>query len=98
MLHKSFDCPRTFHDSEHQAIFDATPGGQKARAGLDTCVGDTDRLLALQQRSLEDRRAATEQLRLGRGTLRNAIKAVVMVGRLVHLSDTVMGTMQLSGR
>ena len=49
--------------SQHSAIFDATPGGQSTRSTLETCVADTDRLLILQQESLQDRRAATEQLR-----------------------------------
>jgi len=84
--------------TEHSTIFDATPGGQKARAMLGTCVADTDRLLAFQQRSLEDRRAATEQLRQWRRTLRDAVKAVVVVGRLVNLlGDTAMGTMRQPG-
>src|SRR6202521_4742624 len=83
--------------SQHTEIFDATPGGQSTRAALNTYVADTDRLLILQQESLQERRAATEQVRLGRRALPSAIKAVVMFGRLVNLPDTVMGAMQLAG-
>src|SRR5712691_8203921 len=83
--------------TEHSALFDATAGGQKTRAALGAHVADVDRLLALQERSIEDRRAATEQCRLLRQTLRNAASAVVKVGKLVHLDDTVMATMQFPG-
>jgi hypothetical protein len=83
--------------AEHSAFFDATPGGQKARAALGTQMAEVDRLLALQERSIEDRRAATERCRLSRRTLRDAAGAVVRVGRVVHLDAAVMGTMQLPG-
>ena len=83
--------------TEHSAIFDATPGGQKARTALATSVAHVDGLLALQERSIEDRRAATEQARSGRRTLRDAAKAVVKVGRLVTLDQPTMATMQLLG-
>ena len=81
--------------TEHSAIFDATAGGQKARASLGTHVAEVDRLLALQERSVEDRRAATEQCRLSRVTLREAAKAVVRVGKLVNLDASIMETMRL---
>jgi hypothetical protein len=81
----------------YSALFDATPGGQKARAALGTDVSELDRLLALQQASIEDRRAATEQCRLSRRTLRAAARAVVTVGRVVNLDSAVMGTMQAPG-
>src|SRR3954464_6077349 len=83
--------------AEHGAFFDATSGGQKARAALGTQMAEVDRLLALQERSIEDRRAATEQCRLSRRTLRAAAAAVVRVGRVVNLDAPVMGTMQLPG-
>jgi hypothetical protein len=83
--------------SEHSALFDATPGGQKMRAALGAQVADVDRLLALQERSIEERRAATEQCRLSREALRDAAKAVVKVGRLVNLDEAIMATMQLPG-
>jgi hypothetical protein len=83
--------------SEHSALFDATAGGHKTRAALGAQVADVDRLLALQQRSIEDRRAATEQCRLSRRTLRNAAMAVVRVGRLVNLDAAIMDTMQRPG-
>ena len=78
-------------------MFDATPGGQKIRTALGTCVADVDRLLAYQERSLQDRRAATAQCRQGRQTLRDAAKAIVTVGRLVTLREPTMSTMQLLG-
>ena len=81
--------------TEHSALFDATAGGQKTRTALATHVAEVDRLLALQERSIEDRRAATEQCRLSRRTLRDAAKAVVKVGRLVNLDADIMATMQL---
>jgi hypothetical protein len=81
--------------AEHSALFDATPGGQKTRAALGTHVAEVDRLLALQERSVEDRRAATEQCRLSRVTLREAAKAVVKVGKLVNLDASIMETMRL---
>jgi len=81
--------------AEHNALFDATAGGQKTRAALGTHVAEVDRLLALQERSVEDRRAATEQCRLSRRTLREAAKAVVKVGKLVNLDASIMETMRL---
>jgi hypothetical protein len=59
---------QTFHAqgvcSGHSAIFDAAAGRQKTRAVLGTDVAEVDRLLALEKRSVEDRRGATEQRRL----------------------------------
>ena len=83
--------------SEHSALFDATPGGHAAHAALETDVAEVNRLLALQESSIEDRRAATETCRLSRRALRNATKAVVTVGRVVNLDVAVMGTMHLLG-
>jgi uncharacterized protein YPO0396 len=81
--------------AEHSPLFDATPGGQKIRAALGTYVANVDRLLAVQTRSVEDRRAATEQCRVARRALRDAATAVVRVGKLVNLNETTMGTMQI---
>jgi hypothetical protein len=83
--------------TEHSAVFDAIAGGQKTREAFRTHVADVDRLLALQERSIEDRRAATEQGRLSRQALREAATLVINVGKLVHLDDIVMDTMQLPG-
>src|SRR5262245_45421448 len=58
--------------TEHSALFDATPGGQKTRAALGTHVAEVARLLTLQEQSIQDRRKATEQCRLSRQTLRDA--------------------------
>ena len=82
--------------AEHSALFDATPGGQKTRAALVAHVADVDRLLALQERSIEDRRAATEQCRVSRRALRAAAKAVVAVGRVVSLDAGVVATIASS--
>jgi len=59
--------------TEHSAVFDAIAGGQKTREAFRTHVADVDRLLALQEQSIEDRRAATEQCRLSRQALRVAL-------------------------
>lgn len=83
--------------AEYSAVFDATPGGQKARASLGMDVAEVDRLLASQASSIEDRRAATEQCRRSRQTLRDAIRAVVTVGRIVNLDGAVMASMQIPG-
>ncbi|HZR23774.1 MAG TPA: hypothetical protein VFA59_09320 [Vicinamibacterales bacterium] len=84
--------------NDHSAIFDATPGGQKTRTALATYVEDVDRLMAVQERSNEDRRAAMEQVRAGRLALRAAATAVAKVGKLVNLDETTMATMQVPGR
>ena len=81
--------------TEHSALFDATPGGQQTRQALSASVTDVARLLGLQERSREDRRAATEQCRRERRALRDAVNFVINVGKLVHLDDIVMDTMQL---
>ena len=81
--------------TEHSAVFDAIAGGQQTRDAFRTHVADVDRLLALQERSIEDRRAATEQGRLSRQALREAATLVINVGKLVHLDAIVMDTMQL---
>jgi hypothetical protein len=60
-------------------------------------VAEVDRLLAVQERSLEDRRAATEQCRISRRTLCDFAVAVVRVGRVVNVDPAMMATMHLSG-
>ncbi len=84
--------------SDHGPFFDTTPGGRKARARFGAHVAEVGRLLALQQRSIEDRRAATAQCRRWRRTLRTAAKAVVRVGRVVDLEADLMSTMQLPAK
>src|SRR5262245_57995385 len=81
--------------AEFSAMFDATAGGKTMRAALGTHVADVSRLLTLQERSIEDRRAATEGNRRARVALRAAASAVVTVGRLVDLDDATMTTMRL---
>jgi len=82
---------------EHSGIFDITPGGQKARTALAARVTDVGRLFALQERTLEDQRAATEQIRIGRRALRDRANVVVKIGKLVRVDETTMTTMQLPG-
>lgn len=80
--------------AEHAAFFDATPGGQKARATLATDVAEVDRLFVLQLASTEDRRTAVNQCRLSRRTLHDADVAVASVGRMVDL-DADMASLHL---
>ena len=81
--------------AEHREVFDGTPGGQTARATLGAHVAEVDRLLALQEGSIEDGRSATKQCRQSRRSLRAAAKAVVSVGKVVKLATPFMDTMQL---
>ena len=81
--------------AEHSEVFDGTPGGKTARAALGAHVAEVDRLLALQEGSIEDGRAATKQCRQSRRSLRAAAKAVVSVGKVVGLTTPFMDTMQL---
>ena len=81
--------------AEHRELFDGTPGGQTARAALGAHVAEVARLLALQERSIEDGRSATKQCRQSRRSLRAAAKAVVSVGKVVNLGTPLMDTMQL---
>jgi len=84
--------------TEGSAILDAEPGGLSARQSLGTYLAHVDDQLALQQRALEDRRAAHDDLRRGRGTLRNAAKAVVKIGKLIDPADeALMATMKIPG-
>src|SRR5262249_8088638 len=70
-------------------------GGRMVLATLAACIADESRLLVLQQRCVEDRRAAAELLREGRRALRNAARAVVKFGRVVDLDETTMKTMRV---
>src|SRR5437868_15089848 len=83
--------------AEHSELFDATPGGKKARAALGAHVAEIDRLLALQGRSIEERHAATQQCDRSRRALHEAAKAVVRVGRVVNLGEGAIGTLRLPG-
>ncbi len=84
--------------AEHRAFLDATTGGQKAHVNLDTQLAEVGRLLALQHRSILEGRAATERCRLSRRALRDAVRAVIRVGRVVNLGSEVMGNMQVPSR
>ena len=80
---------------EHSAFFDATPGGGHTRAILRTRIDEVTGLLALQERSNEERRAASAQCRSSRRTLRADIKAVVTVGRGARVDAEMMRTRSL---
>src|SRR4051812_20645070 len=69
----------------HSAVFDATPGGQNARTALAADVTHVDGLLAAQEETFSERRAASEDCRTARRALRGALKAVVSVGKLVNV-------------
>src|SRR5262249_25656545 len=83
--------------TEHHAIFDTTAAGRKRRTGLAACVADGDRLLAVQKRAVEDRRASTEQIRRSRRALGEHARAIVKIGRVVDLEEPLMATMQFPG-
>ena len=83
--------------TQHSNTFDRTDGATKIRRALDGHVTESTRLLALQERMLQERRAATEQCRICRRTLRAAGRTVVKVGKLVDLPDTVMYTLAVPG-
>jgi hypothetical protein len=76
--------------AEHSAIFDATPGGQKTRTALGTCVTEEARLQAAQKGFVQDRRAAATQAFEARGVLRAAVKAVVRFGKLANVGQAGM--------
>jgi hypothetical protein len=83
--------------TRHSDAFDLTPGAKKTRLALNGYVTESDRLLAVQARALQERKAATEQCRLCRSALRATGRKVVKVGRLVILPDTVMDTLRIPG-
>src|SRR5258708_9189590 len=83
--------------AEHRDTFDVTPGAKKTRLALNGYVTESDRLLAVQARALEERKAATQRCRLCRSALRATGRTVVNVGRLVILPDTVMDTLRIPG-
>src|ERR1051325_4152479 len=96
-IRRRFDAHTRADDvcTEHRATYDATRGGQKQRASLGDCTAESKRLVALQKRSMEERKAATAQCRIVRRALRVAIKAVVTFGRLVELPGAVMDTLRM---
>lgn len=81
--------------TEYGALFDASAALQKTRADLGAHVEDVARLLALQQRSIQDRTGATEQIRQSRIALRDAARTVVKFGKLVNVVDVMMAKMRL---
>jgi hypothetical protein len=83
--------------TQHSETFDAHPGTKNARLLLNGYVNASARLLALQDRANLARKAATQQCRFCRWALRLSGKAIVKVGRLVTLPDTVMSAMTVAG-
>lgn len=83
--------------AEHSELFDATAGGKKTRATLGAQVAEVTRTLATQQRSVQDRLAALDEIRDARDALRNGAKGVVKVGRLVNVADARMSAMTPPG-
>jgi hypothetical protein len=83
--------------TRHSDTLDVKPGTKKARLALNDIVNESNRLMASQARALDERKAATQQCRICRSALRAAGKAVVKVGKLVHLPDTVMETLVIPG-
>ena len=78
----------------YSQLFDAIPGWSKARTSLDACVKEVVRQFRLQGHSIEDGRAAAEQIRVGRQEIRNAILVIVRIGKLVTLDETTMTTLR----
>jgi hypothetical protein len=83
--------------AEHTEIFDATPGGRKTRATLAANVAHVDDLLVAQVDAIHDKEAATALCRQMRVQLHRAIKAVVTIGKVVHLDETTMATLRRPG-
>jgi hypothetical protein len=83
--------------TQHSDTFDTHPGTKKARLALNRYVTESTRLMAVLERALQERKAATQQCRRCRRVLRVAGKAIVKVGRLVVLPDTVMQTLRVAG-
>lgn len=83
--------------TRHSDILDVTPGGHQTRTALAAQVAEVDRLFAAQAESIEERRAAVAEICTGRQWLRNAVKVIVKVGKLVTVDETTMTTMRLLG-
>jgi len=82
--------------TKHSDTWDVTDGGKRVRLALNGYVTESTRLLAVRQRAVVDRRAATEQCRLCRRALRALGAMIVRVGKLVHLPDTAMDTLTVA--
>ena len=79
--------------TEHSDVFDVNEGTKNARLELHGHVTESTRLLALRKQALDARKAATQQCRICRRALNASGTAVVRIGRLVKLPDTVMETL-----
>jgi len=81
--------------NDYSDAFKVTAGWQKSRTALAACVTEARRLFARQEQSIQDRRAAAEQIRAGRQSLRKGIAVIVKVGKLVTVDETTMATLQI---
>jgi hypothetical protein len=83
--------------TENSDAFDVNPGAKKTRLALNDYVTESARLIALRDRAISDRKAATQQCRLCRRALRSTGGTIIKIGRLVSLPDTVMETLTIPG-
>jgi hypothetical protein len=83
--------------TEHAATWDLSDGANRARLALNGYVTESTRLLAVRTRAIDDRRAATEQCRQCRISLRASGRTVVKFGKLVNRPDMVTDTLKLAG-
>ena len=73
--------------ADHREVVEATELGKTASATLNTSVTTVDQRYAEQRQCLTDYRAATTQLRTGRSSLRDMLRAVVKLSRFVKSSS-----------
>ena len=97
---------RLTHDSQvrsndvataNSSTWDGSGGANGARLALNDYVTESTRLLAVRQRAMDDRRAATQKCRACRISLRTLDSAVVRFGKLVNQPDMVTETLTLAG-
>ena len=84
--------------TEHGAIFENTVGGRTLLDHLGGSVTEVARLLADQQLAIQERRAATHDVRQLRRELRSGAKVIVRIGRLVKVDEVTMSTMRIHRR
>jgi hypothetical protein len=80
---------------EQRAIFDATPGGQKAFAQFEGSNADTDRLSKEQSDCLEARLKALDIVKDTRVNLYGTLKHVVKISPFVQLNEGSAKVMRL---
>ena len=84
--------------AENAEFFDGIPGAQKTRLALDGYVTESRLQGAVIARARQLRRAAVLRCGDARAAGRKAAKAVVRVGKLVKLPDSVMNNLALPGQ